>query len=69
MQSKSFHIFNIPDQDAADRVVLALRTLPGVRSVVGDHETKIFAIQWSDPTTWRDIADVIVSLDYIPESK
>jgi hypothetical protein len=55
MQSKSFHIFQINDPMEAEQVVAALQAIPGVRSVTGDHETKIFAIQWSDPAQWEDI--------------
>ena len=66
MQSKSFQIYVINEQEEIDRVIGVLKALPGVNTVVGDRETKIFAIQWSEPTEWDDIEKAILKLHYTP---
>ncbi|MEQ8671570.1 MAG: cation transporter [Aggregatilineales bacterium] len=68
MQSKSFHIYQVHSQEEVDHITDALNRIPGVKSTTGDFETKIFAIQWSDPAEWKDIENAIVELDYTPET-
>jgi copper chaperone CopZ len=67
MQSKSFHLYEVEDENEVQEVMSELSSIDGVRSVQGDHETKIFAVTWSEPATWDDIRLALSAMHYTPE--
>ena len=69
MRSKSFQITAVRREDEVQRIATTLASLPGVKSVLGDRRTKIFAITWNEPTTLADISKSIAKLGYVPQLK
>jgi len=69
MQSKAMHIYEVRTEQEVDDIKRKLSTIDGVEKVHGDYETKIFAVQWSAPTTWDQIADKLHLMGYEPAYK
>lgn len=67
MQSMSFHLYQVDDEAEEQEVLHRLSSIPGVRYVHGDHETKIFAVQWSEPATLEDIKLALAEMHYTPD--
>jgi hypothetical protein len=67
MKSKSFHLYLVKDGNEVHGVEHALSQLDGVKYVHGDHKTKMFAIQWTEPATWDDIEKTMNEMDYTVE--
>jgi hypothetical protein len=67
MRSISFHLYQVNDEAEAQEVLSELSDIPGVRYVHGDHETKIFAVQWTEPATLEDIKLALAEMHYTPD--
>jgi len=66
MQSISFLLYEVEDEQEAQEVLRELSTIDGVRYVDGDPETKIFTVQWSEPATLNDIKVALAEMHYTP---
>ena len=66
MQSISFLLYEVEDEQEAQEVLRELSTIDGVRYVDGDPETKIFTVQWSEPATLNDIKVALAEMYYTP---
>ncbi len=64
MQSRAFYIFQIKNQQQVDEILNILESIVGVKSIEASHETKMFAIQWTDPTCWEEIEQSVSQLNY-----
>ena len=69
MKSQPFHIFMVRDEDEVRQIEARLRALDGIVSVHGDHRTKIFAIQWTEPASWELIEDTLSRMGYVVEHR
>jgi hypothetical protein len=67
IQSISFHLYEGDDEAEQQAVLQELSNIPGVHYVHGDHETKIFAVQWSEPATLDDIKRALAEMHYTPD--
>lgn len=67
MQSITFHLYEVWDEAEAQEVIRELSSIDGVRYVHGDHETKIFTVQWSEPATLNDIKVALAEMHYTPD--
>jgi hypothetical protein len=63
----NFQIPKVHGQAEVDAIVGSIRAIPGVKTVIGDHKTKLFAAQWSDPATWDQIANAITQTGFVPK--
>ena len=66
MQSISFHLYEVEDEQEAQEVLRELSSIDGVRYVDGDPETKIFTVQWNEPATLNDIKVALAEMHYTP---
>jgi hypothetical protein len=69
MFSKDLHIYEVRREQEVEDIKQRLNLIDGIKSVHGDHKTKIFAIQWSAPATWDQIVDVLHEIGYQPAHK
>ena len=66
MEHRTFTVPNIGCDNCVRTITNELLQKPGVRSVVGDVETKRVSVDWEAPMTWDGIVDTLEEIDYSP---
>jgi hypothetical protein len=67
MQSMTLQIPVVNEDAEVERIVAALRALPGVSHVEGHRRTKYFTLTWTEPTTVTDIRNTLIGIGYTPD--
>jgi hypothetical protein len=68
MQSATFQLPTVSDQNDWVVVENALRQLSGMRHVETHRPTRLVTVQYSDPTSWDDITRTLDRLGYVPDN-
>lgn len=64
MKAMNFQLPIVQSDAEVERVVSALRAIPGVHQVIGSRPTKIFAVTWNAPATWKTIENTLTEMSY-----
>lgn len=68
MQSTTFQLPNVADEQDWEIVENALRQLAGMRYVAVNRPTRLVTVQYADPTSWDDISRTLDGLGYVPDN-
>lgn len=68
MQSTTFQLPNVADEQDWEIVENALRQLVGMRYVSVNRPTRLVTVQYADPTSWDDISRTLDGLGYVPDN-
>jgi copper ion binding protein len=66
MSSKTFQVPAINCGHCVHTVQHEVGSLPGVRKVVADLQTKRVVVEWDTPATWDQIKSKLVEIEYPP---
>jgi copper chaperone CopZ len=66
VEKKTFQVPNIGCDGCVNTVKNELKALPGVRTVVGEVESKQVTVEWDNPANWQQIVAALTEIDYAP---
>lgn len=62
--NKTFKVPSISCDGCVRTITNELKELDGVKRVDADTATQIVTVVWEDPTTWRDITEKLIEIEY-----
>ena len=68
MANKTFKVPNISCGHCVMTVEREVGELDGVASVKAEESSKMVTVEWSAPATWDEIQNLLVEINYPPES-
>jgi copper chaperone CopZ len=66
MQTKTFTVPNIGCDNCVRTIKNELNNLQGVVRVEGIVSDKRVTVEWDEPASWQQIADLLKEIDYAP---
>ncbi len=66
MQTKKFEVPNISCGHCVMTIKNELGDLAGVNKVEADKDTRMVTVEWQEPTTWTQIKNLLVEINYAP---
>ena len=64
MEEKTVHIPSISCGHCVRSIKDEIGELAGVKTVEGDEKTKMVTINWDNPGSWEEIADVLKDIGH-----
>ena len=68
MANKTFKVPNISCGHCVMSIERGVGELDGVASVKAEESSKMVTVEWSAPATWDEIQNLLVEINYPPES-
>ena len=68
MQTKTFKVPNVGCDGCVNTIKTEVSELSGVKSVVGEVDSKMITVEWDAPANWDQINATLVEIDYAPEN-